>query len=175
MATQRWPTRWLLTDERMGEALGPAMERAAAAGAGIMVRHLCSSVAVRRDLARQVVRSGAMLAIARDVDLALSEGARLVHDPVRISSDLSFSLPVHDEAEAVRAAGLKPALVFVSPVYPTRSHPGAPALGPEKAKSLAALAGWPAVALGGMDEERGAAMVEQGFAGWAGIDCWLRT
>jgi thiamine-phosphate pyrophosphorylase len=129
----------------------------------------------RRALAEQVVRLGAPLALARDSHLARELGAVLVHDPDEILSGLPFSLPVHDEAEARAASIQGPALVFVSPVYPTRTHPGAPALGLGEAARLAALAGRPAIALGGMDSDKGEVMMMQGFAGWAGIDCWLRT
>jgi thiamine-phosphate pyrophosphorylase len=63
--------------------------------------------------------------------------------------------------------------VFVSPVFPTRSHPGRAALGVDRALALAELAGCPAIALGGMSAERFAAL-RGGFYGFAGIDCWLK-
>jgi thiamine-phosphate pyrophosphorylase len=85
---------------------------------------------------------------------------------------LPFSLSVHDEREALAAREAEADLVFVSPVYPTRSHPGAPALEPERASQLATIAGCPAIALGGMSFgkfwELGPA-----FHGWAGIDAWM--
>ena len=62
-------------------------------------------------------------------------------------------------------------LVFVSPVFATRSHPGAPALGLDRAKRLAEAAGAPAIALGGMNARRFAEL--EGLYGWAGIDAWL--
>ena len=34
MQRQSWPTSWLMTDERLGDTLGSAIARAAAAGAG---------------------------------------------------------------------------------------------------------------------------------------------
>lgn len=173
MATQRWPTSWLLTDERLGPDLWAAMERAANAGAAILVRHHATPAGERRSLAERVLALGAPLAVARDVGLARELGAMLVHNPDGVCGDLPFSLSVHDEAEARRGAECGAALVFVSPVYPTRSHRGAPALGEESAIALAKLAQCPAIALGGMDRERGEALIRRGFAGWAGIDCWL--
>jgi thiamine-phosphate pyrophosphorylase len=175
MVTQRWPEVWLLTDERLGEALEPAFERAAAAGAGILVRHHASPIEVRRSLASRVRALGAPLAMARDVALARECGALLVHNPAGEVGDLPFSVSVHDEEEAGFAASVGAALVFISPVYPTRSHPRAPVLGVDRALRLASASKCPAVALGGMDEARGRELMALGFSGWAGIDCWIRT
>jgi len=175
MATQRWPTAWLFTDERLGEELPMAMARAAAAGAGILVRHYRSSPDERLKLARQVRELGAPLAMAGDVALARESGAVFVHNPEGPTGDLPFSLAVHDEAQALAAAARQAACVFISPIYPTRSHPGAAALGPTAALELARLCRCPAYALGRMDAVNGEALMKRGFAGWAGIDCWLRT
>ena len=68
------------------------------------------------------------------------------------------------------AAGVR--LVFLSPVYATRSHPGAEPLGPDGFAALAAATALPAVALGGMNAERAKGL--SGAYGWAGIDAWLR-
>jgi thiamine-phosphate pyrophosphorylase len=172
MATQRWPTAWLLTDERLGTELDRAMQRAAAAGAGILIRHYRSEQSLRKRLAVRVLDLGAPLAMAGDEELARAAGAVLFHNPGDMPSDLPFSLSVHDEKEARRARDRGAALVFVSPVYPTRSHPGATALGDAEALRLATIAGCPAMALGGMDQAKGSALMARGFAGWAGIDYW---
>lgn len=174
MPTQRWPTAWLLTDERLGHELDRAMQRAAAFGAGILVRHHRSDKTVGRQLAERAVALGAPLAVAGDQALAQELSAILLHNPKGASTGMPFSLSVHDEEEARIARARGAALVFVSPVHPTRSHPGAPALGQAEALRLARLAGCPAIALGGMDQASGAALVAQGFAGWAGIDCWTK-
>lgn len=173
MRTQRWPTAWLLTDERMGDRLPAALTRAAAAGAGILVRHYASPPEERRRIAAQVHALGAPLGLARDVALARELEAVLVHQPDGEPGKLPFSLSVHDEREAQVARASGAALVFVSPVYATSSHPGAQALGPERALALAELSGTAAVALGGVDAERGQVLLERGLSGWAGIDCWL--
>jgi thiamine-phosphate pyrophosphorylase len=175
MTAQRLPALWLLTDERLGESLPAAMERAAKAGAAILVRHYRSSPAERRRIAEAVRSLGAPLGIAGDVALAREAGACLVHNPASDPTELPWSRSVHDEEEAGRAAASAASLLFVSPVYPTRSHPGAPALGAERALDLARRCRRPAVALGGMDAEKGRELIARGFYGWAGIDCWLRT
>jgi thiamine-phosphate pyrophosphorylase len=74
--------------------------------------------------------------------------------------------------DAIAARGEGAALVFISPVYPTLSHPGQPALGAERAIELARAAGVPAIALGGMTKDRFAPLEQGGFHGWAGIDAW---
>ena len=174
MVTQRWPSAWLLTDERLGSDLEPALERAAAAGAGILVRHHASPFDVKLALVERVRNLGAPLAVARNVVLAKEAGALFVHNPEG-PTGLPFSMSVHGEAEAASAAERKAALVFVSPIYPTRSHPGAAAVGADQALVLARASNCPAIALGGMDQERGEALMRLGFSGWAGIDCWIRT
>jgi thiamine-phosphate pyrophosphorylase len=169
-----WPREWLMTDERMGDRLWAAMDRVPPGG-GIVVRHHSMPEEERAELAGRVAdmcrKRGLVLAIARHVALAEELDAALVHNPAG-ASRLPLSLSVHDEAEAVAAREARAALVFVSPVYSTRSHPGAPSLGPEEAARLAEIAGSPAIALGGMSRERSARLGEP-FYGWAGIDCWL--
>ncbi|NJC04867.1 thiamine-phosphate pyrophosphorylase [Sphingomonas kaistensis] len=162
-----------MTDERMGDALGAAIARAAAAGAGVIVRHHGAPAVERRRIANAVIASGALLGVSRDRDLAADVGAALVHNPEGDPGVLPFSLSVHDEGEARAAAHRSPALVFVSPLFATRSHAGAPALGEEAARRLALLTGRPAYALGGVDRNRGEKLMGDGWAGWAGIDAWL--
>jgi thiamine-phosphate pyrophosphorylase len=172
MQRQSWPQAWLMTDERMGDAVGAAIARAAAAGAGVIVRHHHSSDAIRRALASEVLASGAVLGLSRDALLAADLGADFVHNPVGESGTLPFSLSVHDAAQARDAGRRQPAFVFVSPLYATRSHPGAEALGEEEAERLAELAGCPAYALGGVTPALGEQLIARGWAGWAGIDAW---
>lgn len=174
MQRQSWPRAWLMTDERMGDALGPAIARAAAAGAGVIVRHHRSPDSVRRAIASEVLAAGAILGVSRDPLLAADLGAALVHNPQEgRSGTLPFSLSVHDEAQAREAATRSPALVFVSPVFATRSHVGQSALGEKAAGDLANLARCPAMALGGVTLEKGEQLVANGWAGWAAIDAWL--
>lgn len=172
MQRQSWPTAWLMTDERLGDRLPGAIARAAEAGAGVIVRHHRSSIDLRRRIANEVLASGALLAVSRDATLAQEVRAALIHNPAGDGHGLPFSLSVHDEAEAHNAALRRAALVFVSPVFATASHPGAPTLGEARAAALAALAACPAYALGGVTPMKGAALMRNGWAGWAGIDAW---
>ena len=70
-----------------------------------------------------------------------------------------------DELQAASAAGVD--AVFLSPVFPTRSHPGAPVLGVHGFHVLAMQASVPVIALGGMTAERAR---ELDWPRWAAID-----
>ncbi|HVM23306.1 MAG TPA: thiamine phosphate synthase [Sphingomicrobium sp.] len=171
-----WPRLWLMTDERMGDALWAAIERLPA-GAGLVFRHYVTEADPRAALGRRIAdlcRTRAItLAVARDVALARELGADLVHNPAGATGDLPFSRSVHSVEEAERARVEGAALVFVSPVRPTRSHPGQPALAPEEAARIARAAAVPAIALGGMNARLFAPFERDGFHGWAGIDAWI--
>jgi thiamine-phosphate pyrophosphorylase len=170
-----WPRDWLMTDERMGERLWEAINRVPAGTGGIVFRHFTLDPAQRLGLGTQVAALAherkLTLAVAGDSLLAEGLAAQLVHNPSG-STDLPFSRSVHDEREARAAREAGADLVFVSPVYPTRSHPGATALGAEQATRLAAMCGCPAIALGGMTFGKFWELGDA-FHGWAGIDAWL--
>ena len=57
---------------------------------------------------------------------------------------------------------------LLSPVFPTKSHPGARALTPARARLIARASGVPVIALGGVND-RNAALLS-GFAGIAAIE-----
>lgn len=173
-----WPREWLMTDERMGDQLWEAIDRLPAGG-GIVFRHLGLAPSQRFELGRQVAglarTRDMVLAVARDISLADRLGAHLVHNPSGMSG-LPFSSAVHDERQADVAREARAALIFVSPVFPTRSHPEAAALGVDRAIRLAERAGCPAIALGGMSRQSFEALetaLPGAFHGYAGIDCWL--
>ena len=177
-ARQRdWPRAWLMTDERMGERLWTAIDRLPIKHSGIVFRHYSLAKDVRTVLARRVAdichRRSMALAVAGDEELAVTIGADLVHNPSEPPLRLPFSRSVHsvDEAAGARAAGA--AIVFVSPMFPTRSHSDAKPLDRPLARRIVQAAGVPAIALGGMDALKFARLRRDGFYGWAGIDAWL--
>jgi thiamine-phosphate pyrophosphorylase len=173
-----WPREWLITDERMGERLWIAIERLPPSEAGIVLRHYSLAPDMRESLAKRVAatrkKRGLTLGIAADVELAKKLGADFVHNPSAVPSDIPFSRSVHSIAEAEAARSEGASLVFVSAVHASRSHPGRAPLRRELAIRIAEAAGVPAIALGGMDASRFAALAGRGFYGWAGIDAWLR-
>jgi len=114
-----------------------------------------------RELAKHVVRlahaSGAKVLLNGDVDLANEVGA----DGVQLTGAQLAELrerpkvnwcaaSCHDEQEIRRAEELGCDFVLLSPVLPTKSHPGAPHLGWEKFAEMAAGSSIPVYALGGL-------------------------
>lgn len=173
---QSWPTAWMMTDERLGGALWQAISHLPR-GSGIVFRHYSLTREARCNLAMQVAKAarerGLLLAIAADAELAAELRAGLVHNPVAGNMGLPFSRSVHNVGEAEAASREGASLLFVSPVHPTRSHPGMPAFGVKEAIRIAIASDVPAVALGGMNASKFAPLQREGFHGWAGIDAWL--
>jgi thiamine-phosphate pyrophosphorylase len=164
-ASQPLPRLWLMTDERQGDGLMAAVARLPA-GAGIVFRHYSLDEARRRALFDRVRRAHAgMILLAGQ---AAAWGADGSHG--RGPGAGFRSAPAHDLAgiRAAEAAGAS--LVFLSPVFATRSHPGRTPLGPDQFRALAGAARLPVIALGGMNAERAKGL--DGAWGWAGIDAW---
>ncbi len=78
--------------------------------------------------------------------------------------------PVHNLRELIAAERARVDLVFLSPVFATRSHLGGRTLGRRGFAALARRAKAPAIALGGMNARRARAL-KRGY-GWAGIDAF---
>ncbi|MEO5938660.1 MAG: thiamine phosphate synthase [Sphingomonas sp.] len=156
-----------MTDERLGDGLWSAIARLPRGG-GVVFRHYATPTTERRRLFVRVVR------VARTRGLVVIRagswcgfGADGVHNQrgrgLRTAS-------AHSLTEARVAVRRGADAVFVSPVFTTRSHPGAEVLGVKQAKRIARALGVPAIALGGMDAVRFRGM--WGFYGWAAIDAW---
>ncbi|AOH83405.1 thiamine monophosphate synthase [Sphingomonas panacis] len=167
------PTLWLMTDERLGDGLWDAVARLPR-GAGIVFRHYATPLPERRalfaQLARIARRRGLVLLRAGSVRLARREDG--VHN--RRASGLS-TRSAHDRREAVIAWRSGATAIFVSPVFATRSHPGATALGLLRAAAIGRGLGVPLIALGGMDARRFKRVRALGFHGWAAIDAWTSS
>ena len=73
----------------------------------------------------------------------------------------------HSLAEIGAAVRARASAVLLSPVLPTRTHPGAPVLGPVRFLLLAQRSPLPVIALGGMTRARAARLP---VWGWAAID-----
>jgi thiamine-phosphate pyrophosphorylase len=168
-ARQPLPRLWLMTDERLGERLFEAIARLPE-GAGIVFRHYRIEEVARRNLF-EAVRAAAPgpVLLAGPAEQAQAWGADGSHGRGRAM----LSTPVHSLAEIRAAERSGAALVFLSPVYATRSHPGARPLGLARFAWLARRTGLPVIALGGMNEARGRRLASFGAYGWAGIDAWI--
>jgi thiamine-phosphate pyrophosphorylase len=172
----QWPREWLMTDERMSDRLWEAIE-ALPPGAGIVFRHNATPEAERAALARRVARlcegRGLMLAVARNIDLATSLDAALVHNPMTGPGLLPLSRSAHSADEAQAAIDAGASLIFLSPIHWTRSHPELQALPRDTARQIVAASPVPVIALGGMNRARFNELEGDGYYGWAGIDAWL--
>jgi thiamine-phosphate pyrophosphorylase len=165
------PTLWLMTDERQGDALLPAVH-ALPPGAGIIFRHYSLSLDARRllfaDVRRIAQKRGLLLMLAGPPSLARLWGADGVHGHHRRAGALLCSASVHNRAELRTAR--RADLIFISPVFPTRSHPDAPALGLAHFSRLCRLAPMPVIALGGLTARNARPALRAGAYGWAAID-----
>ena len=174
----RLPMLLLMTDERMGDVLWRALERLPR-GAGIVFRHYSLPPGERRALYERVRavarRRRLVLILAASPAQAAAWRADGVHghSPHRTARPLIRSAPVHDRRElcAARHADLR----LVSPVFPTRSHPDAHALGPVRVGLMLGRDRDGIVALGGMTHRRAQALRSLGITRWAAIDGLIRT
>jgi thiamine-phosphate pyrophosphorylase len=165
------PRLWLMTDERMGDALWDALERLPRGG-GVVFRHYGLAPAERRQLFARVrkVAKRRRLVVVRAGSEAL-RGEAGVHG--RRGRGLRTA-PAHNRHEAVAAIRAGADALFVSPAFPTRSHPGARALGRARFGLLVRGLGVPVIALGGMDARKAASLRPFGIHGWAAIDAWAK-
>jgi len=151
------PDLWLLSDERNDTQLEAALRRLPR-GSGFVYRHYHLPPEAR--LARwvallRVARARGHLAILADSALTAREwgadglyGAPRALCPTRRLLTLATAHSLREIAEANRACA---DAVLLSPAFPTRSHPGAKALGPARFRLLATRAVMPVIALGGMN------------------------
>lgn len=165
------PVRWLMTDERLGAGLWAALERLPRGG-GVVFRHYDTPEHERRVLFERIRR------VARRRGLVLVRaGAVAMRGECGVHARRGRGLvtwPAHDRAEAVRGFRRGAQVLFVSPIFATRSHPGAAARGPLRAAMFARGLNVTAIAMGGMNERRFRCVRSLGFAGYAAIDAWTR-
>ncbi|HET9637870.1 MAG TPA: thiamine phosphate synthase [Allosphingosinicella sp.] len=161
---QPLPRLWLMTDERQDEGLWAALERLPR-GSGVVFRHHGLAPAERRKLFARVRR------VAKRRRLLLLAGAGLRGDGVHGGRGRGLrSASAHSLRELKTAERSGAALIFLSPAFPTRSHPGARALGPVRFGLISAQARVPIIALGGVDARKARRLPN--IYGWAGIDAW---
>lgn len=165
---QPLPHRWLLSDERNDAALKESLA-ALPHGSGFVFRHYHLAEEKRR------ARFEALAAIARRHGHAviLSRGRDWGEDgvyghPSRIVDAPGLRLATAHNADDIEAANRIGADgVFISPVFPTRSHDNVATLGKEGFHRLSARAHMPTIALGGMTRERAEML---GCERWGAID-----
>jgi len=168
------PRIWLMTDERMGEGLWHALD-ALPRGSGVVFRHYATPPAERRTLYARVAR----VARARRLILVRAGPRKLgredgMHGRFRAHGGTGLrTWPAHSRSEAMAGVRAGADLLFVSPIFATRSHPGTRSTGPIVAANRIRGLPVPVIALGGMTARRFRRVRPFGFYGWAAIDAWL--
>ena len=151
------PPLWLFTDTERLPDPRTSVTRLPRGLAGVVFRHDAypKRAALGRDLARICRERRLVLVVAGDSRLAARLGAG-THlrggrwpGPIRPRGFVTSS--AHDVADLRRAWRAGADLVFLSPLFATASHPGAPALGVTRWAKLAREAQVPVAALGGID------------------------
>lgn len=173
---QPLPRLWMMTDERQGDGLFPALERLPE-GAGVVFRHYNLTVEDRRalfaDVRAMTSSRRQLLMLADEAGVAEQWGADGVHGGTGISiPGLLRSTSVHGVIDLEFAERAGADLIFVSPVFATRSHTCAISLGKEGLERIARRSPMPVIALGGMNAARARAIEDVGVYGWAAIDAW---
>lgn len=174
---KKLPIIWLMTDERVSDdALLAAAERLPSGGGGIVFRHYRTEPAARRALFERiagVARRRRLVLIlggtARDAAAWRADGWH-GRNARRAMRPMLHSAPAHDAREVIRAGTMQPDLIFLSPLFATRSHPGGKALGRVRFAALAVMARAPVIALGGMNKAHRRGLRGIGAYGWAAID-----
>jgi thiamine-phosphate pyrophosphorylase len=171
------PSTWLVTDERVSTAaLLKGATRLPQGRGGILFRHHASGGGERRRLFDQLAtiarRRRLVLLLAGSARQAAAWGAdgwhgRSVSGAVR---QLWHSMAAHNARELRAAERSGADLIFLSPLFPTRSHPGGRALGRRRFAALAHRASMPVMALGGVSAKHRGLLRGIGAAGWAAID-----
>ncbi len=171
---QPLPKIWLMTDERGGDVLAAVAQLPR--GAGIVFRHYATPSRERRALFDRVRcqarRKGHVILLAGSPVQARSWGADGAHNRSRLASRGLRTMAVHSARERVLATAMAADLIFVSPVFATRSHPDSRLLGVAKLGLIAARARPRTVALGGLSPARFKRFNGMEIYGWAGIDAF---
>jgi thiamine-phosphate pyrophosphorylase len=168
------PKTWLMTDERLGDTLLPSIA-ALPKGSGIVFRHYSLDSKARQKLFLSVS------ALARRHRHIVVVGGPPIAAPVWLKEGRhgrirgAVTAPVHSRREALAAERAGARLLFVSPIFATPSHPGAPTLGRARFGLLIANLRMPVVALGGMNKARARSLKIMKIHGWAAISALAAT
>jgi thiamine-phosphate pyrophosphorylase len=170
------PRIWLMTDERIADLHG-AITRLPR-GSGIVFRHYSLPKKARRKLFGQIRalarRYRHILLLADTPMRARAWGADGAHDRSGLRSHGLRSASVHNYHELKEATRARADLFFVSPVFPTASHPGSPTLGRTGLAALASRSPAANIALGGMNAKNARFLIRINVHGWAAIDSLSR-
>lgn len=168
------PKIWLMTDERLGDALLPSIA-ALPKGSGVVFRHYSLDPKARQKLFLTVS------ALARRYRHMVLVGGPPIAAPVWLKEGRhgrirgAVTAPVHSRREAIAAERAGARLLFVSPIFATGSHPAAPTLGRTRFGLLIANMQVPVIALGGMNKAGARSLGIMKIHGWAAISALAVT
>jgi len=171
---QRYPALphiWLISDARNDAQLEQVLA-GLPRGSGLIYRHYHLAPAERRRrferLAKLARRRGHVVVLSGAPREARRWGADGHYcAPAQAGRSQLRLVTAHSLAEIAKARRARADAILLSPVFATRSHPGADTLGPLRFRLLAARAGVPVIALGGMTARRARRI---GTTYWAAID-----
>ena len=177
------PSLLLITDSRRysDDHLFTVLDRVLGKGVDAILlreKELSSAklLALAAKLRELTTARGAALYIHTQADIASAVNADGVHvasgDIMNIpairswlnDADKTVSASCHTKQELGLAEQYGADFVFLSPVFPTQSHPGAASLGVDQFNSLSSQTPLPVIALGGIDSDNCTAFKEHGIA-----------
>jgi thiamine-phosphate pyrophosphorylase len=176
---RRLPSVWLFTDDRLGtEPMVLAAVAALPRGSGVVFRHYGMPLEARRKLLARIApvarRHGHRLLVGKPWTGVAADGVHLpafCHLPRHRRFGL-VSAAAHSRRALAEAFATGADIVFLSPVFATGSHPGAPALGPVRFGLAGRGSRGPVVPLGGMTERRARRLAPLGAYGFAAVAAW---
>lgn len=174
MRNSTLPSIWLISDRRNDAGLERALYRLPR-GSGFIYRHYHLDDPERwqrfREL-RHVAKACRHTVILSDSAITARDwGADGIYGSPRAlwprRKGLLHLATAHDMNELGLANRLGADGVLLSPIFPTRSHPGGQVLGPARFRLLAQHSNAPVIALGGMTKARAHTLA---WPRWAAID-----
>ena len=170
------PLLWLLSDSRNDDLLENVLANLPEKS-GFVFRHYHLEESLRaarfKVLAELARDAGHTIILAGNPDKARAWGADGVYGEARHVGDVSGLIRLttaHDGAEVAAAQDADG--IFLSPVFPTRSHPEAYTLGIHGFHVLAQQSAVPIIALGGMTKDRAQTLQ---WPRWGAIDGLVST
>ncbi|MDT7933869.1 MAG: thiamine phosphate synthase [Sphingomonadaceae bacterium] len=173
MACRKLPRIFLFSDPQRGDPIA-AIARLPR-GAAVIFRHYdAPDRAALAQRVRAACRRRGVLFLPADAPGSTLMGDGLHRPAHRVRGHRRWppglrTAAAHDNAELMAAARAGADLVFVSPVHPTASHPGARSLGRVRFALLARRARIPVAALGGMTSHRFRALRALGAVAWGAV------
>ncbi len=145
------PPLWLFSDAARVPDLWGAINRLPPGAAGVVLRDGLPAATVRQ-LVRLCRQRRIAVSVAGGVQAGPAAGRHLRRGYFHAGSEAAFlTSSAHSPAEVRRAWRAGAALIFLSPVFATESHPGAAAMGVVRWSALASVGRSRLCALGGID------------------------